>query len=181
VAYSTKAREMQDAVATSVRQAAQADDERRSAETRAADADAGRRREQEAAERTRLQIDREREKWDEEKRALAADLARAGQERDLAAGQLEKRLADEGRRRRNRTILAGIALIVLGLAVALALPLAVVSGKWAIAGAIVGGAALGLLGVRIVAGRNWGGEIVTWGSLLIAVAAVVVAIAGSTP
>ena len=181
VAYSTKAREMQDAVATSVRQAAQADDERRSAETRAADADAGRRREQEAAERTRLQIDREREQWDEEKRVLAADLARAGQERDLAAGQLEKRLADEGRQRRSRTILAGVALIVLGLAVALALPLAVVSGKWAIAGAIVGGAALGLLGVRIVAGRNWGGEIVTWGSLLIAVAAVVVAIAGSTP
>jgi predicted nucleic acid-binding protein len=178
-AYSTKAREMQDAVAASVRQAAQADEERRSAETRAVDADAGRRREQQGAEQTRLQIDREREKWDEEKRTLAADLAQAGQERDLAAGELEKRLADEGRRRRDRTILAGVALIVLGLAVALALPLAVVADKWAIAGAIVGGAALGLLGVRVVAGRNWGGEIVTWGSLLIAVTAVVVTIAGS--
>jgi hypothetical protein len=33
-----------------------------------------------------------------------------------------------------------------------------------------------LVGVRMVAGKEWGGEIVKWGGLLAAVAAIVVAI-----
>jgi hypothetical protein len=68
-------------------------------------------------------------------------------------------------------------VLIVGIAIAIALPLAVVSGKSAIAGSVIGGIAVILLGTRIVAGRDWGGEIVTWGGLLVAIAAVVVSLA----
>jgi amino acid permease len=82
--------------------------------------------------------------------------------------------------RRSRRIAVGIAFIVAGIAIAVVMPLAVMQGRWAVASTVVVGVAVSLFGTRVVAGRDWGGEIVTWGSLLVAVAAIVVAIASSS-
>jgi hypothetical protein len=180
-AYSLKAREMEDAVAASVQQTARADRERRDAEARAAEA-------AEALASTREQVDQaernlqsEREGREAETQRSASELERAELERDAAAAKLEDhRLEVDRRYRRNRRVLGGLVLIALGLAVSLVLPLTVVNGRWAVGGAIIGGLALILLGTRIVAGRDWGGEIVTWGGLLIALAAIVVAIASGS-
>lgn len=180
-AYSSKAREMEAAVAASAQQAAQAEHDRRTAETLANEAGAALSRTQDEAARTQREIQEERDKWENEWRRSTGELERATQERNDAAEALEQEQQSAGRRRRrNRRVAMGVALIVVGLAVALVLPLAVVHGRWAVAGAVVAGAALSLLGTRIVAGRDWGGEIVTWGGLVLAVAAIVAAIASSS-
>jgi hypothetical protein len=49
-----------------------------------------------------------------------------------------------------------------------------------VSGAVVGGAALVLLGTRLAVGKDWGGEIVTWSSLLVAIAAIILAIASTS-
>jgi hypothetical protein len=77
---------------------------------------------------------------------------------------------------RIRRVAIGFVVLVVGIAIAIALPLTVVSGKSAIAGSVIGGIAVILLGTRIIAGRDWGGEIVTRGGLLVAIAAVVVSL-----
>jgi hypothetical protein len=64
----------------------------------------------------------------------------------------------------------------LGVALALVMSLVVFSRPWSVGGSLVAGAALALLGVRILAGKKWGGEIAVWGSLLLAVAGFVVSI-----
>jgi hypothetical protein len=176
-AYGAKARELQDAVAASVQQAADADRQRREAEARAVEAHAARRREQGETENARRQIEHERENWETEKQGFKADVERAERERDAAAGKLEEQVELENRRRRrNGRIVTGIALIALGIVVALVLSLVVVSGRWPVAGGITAGSALSLLGIRVIAGRNWGGEIVTWAGLLVAIAVIIVTI-----
>lgn len=87
---------------------------------------------------------------------------------------------EQARRRCIRHVAIGLALIAAGLTVAVVLPLVTPWDKWVIAGVVVTGATLSLLGTRIAAGRDVGGEIVAWGGLLIAVAAIAVAIAISS-
>jgi hypothetical protein len=181
VAYSVKAREMEEALAASVEQAVDAEYERREAEARAAEADEALTSTQEQIDRAKRELQSERDTRDEEKEQAAAELERAKRERDAAASKLDAHRRETGRRhRRNRRVLMGLILIALGVAIALVLSIAVVGGRWAVGGAVVGGLALVLLGLRVVAGRDWGGEIVTWGGLLVALAAVVVAIASSS-
>ena len=76
---------------------------------------------------------------------------------------------------RIRRVAIGLAVLIVGIAIVVALPLAVVSGKSAIAGSVIGGIAVILLGTRIVAGRDWEGEI-HMGGLLVAIAAIVVSL-----
>lgn len=53
---------------------------------------------------------------------------------------------------------------------------AVFSGGWAIGGAVIGGAALVLLGTRIAVGTKLGGELALWTGVLAGLAAVIVPI-----
>jgi hypothetical protein len=194
-AYSTKARELEEAAAASARRLAEVEQELAAVEARATEAEVARSRDREAAEKhererteaeaaaARLQL--EREEWKAEKEALTERVDALKGERDQEAKRaddahtriekLESRLDDNDRnRKRKRRIAGGIMLSVLGLAVAIVLPLLVLSGEWARGGAVVGGMAVVLLGVRVTAGDKWGREIVTWGGLLVAIAAIVV-------
>jgi uncharacterized membrane protein HdeD (DUF308 family) len=90
---------------------------------------------------------------------------------------METRFAEnDDRKRRNRRVVAGVLLIALGVAVAAVLSLTIFTDDWAVGGALVGGGALALLGVRVVAGKTWGGEIAVFMSLVAAVGSMVVAI-----
>ena len=61
-------------------------------------------------------------------------------------------------------------------AIAVVSSLIVFTDDWAVGGGIIGGAAVVLIGLRIAIGKKLGGEVVVWGSLLTALAAIVVAI-----
>ena len=177
-AYSTKAQEMEAAVAASVEQAAHAEKERRAAEALAEDREQALTRSKEEVEHTQREIAAARESLEAESRRSSAELERTVKERDDATNVLRaERQAAQDHRRRIRRVAIGLAVLIAGMAIVIAVPLAVVSGKSAIAGSVIGGIAVILLGTRIIAGRDWGGEIVTWGSLLVAVAAIVVSLA----
>ena len=55
------------------------------------------------------------------------------------------------------------------------------SGKWPIAGVSVAGMAIVLIGIRVLAGANFGGEFWMWAAAIGAIAAVAAAIAASIP
>jgi hypothetical protein len=176
-AYNAKAREMEDAITASAEHASRAEGERRAAETRASDVEAALTRSAEEASAREQSIQAERDRWATERQQSEMELRRMGEERDKAAQTLEQHQQEAAaRRRRSRTIVLGVLLMATGVAIALILPLIVVHGRWAVGGAIVAGCAVSLLGTRIVAGRDWGGEIVTWGTLIVAVAAIVATI-----
>ena len=179
-AYSEKAREMQEAVAASVQQAAAAETQRRASQALAEGAADAQRRAEEEAEQTRQQFEALRERWEEERRQSSAEVEQLERERTVAEEQLQRDRDHNASRYRLLRILAGVTLILFGISLALVLSLVVVHGKWGISGAIVGGVALGLLGTRLLAGKEWGGEVALWGTLFLAVAAVVVAVAGSS-
>jgi Flp pilus assembly protein TadB len=164
-------------VAASVRQAAHAEGERRAAEVLAEDREQALARSKEEAERTQREIAAARDRWEAESRRSSAELERTVEERDHATNALHaERQAAQESHMRIRRVAIGLVVLVVGIAIAIALPLTVVSGKSAIAGSVIGGIAVILLGTRIVAGRDWGGEVVTWGGLLVAIAAVVVSL-----
>ncbi len=118
------------------------------------------------AHRARRCVEGERD----EEAARAADA-------DTPIEKLESRLDDDDRnRKRKRRLAAGITLLVLGFGVAIVLPLLVLAGEWAQGAAVIAGMAVLLLGVRLTAGDKWGREVVTWGGLLVALAAIVVTI-----
>jgi hypothetical protein len=176
-AYSMKAREMREAVAAS---------ERRVAEMTSALEDAEGRR-QDEMEAAQLQHARDRVQWEQERAALSEQISAIGQDRDAVATEaqsaerrlqsMEARLDEtEERRRRTRRLLLGLALVLIGVAVALVTSLVLFSDDWAIGGGIIGGAAVVLLGIRVIVGRQLGGEFVVWGGLLTALAAIVVAV-----
>lgn len=177
VAYSTKAREMQEAVVASERRLAEVQQELARAEAQATEAEVKRAQDEEAAKQAETG----------ERQALEDRIASVTSDRDSAADRadaadrriaaLEGRLETEERRRQRRgRVAGGGALIVLGAAVALLLSIVVFSSAGAIGGAIIGGSAFILLGVRVVVGSRWGGEILSWGTLLVGIAAIVVAI-----
>lgn len=183
VAYSGKARELEEAVTASERRLAEVEQELAAAEAKAAGAEIARTKDREAAE----VHGRERDQWKAVNEALTTQVATLASERDQEARRakaadariekLESRLDDdEQRRKRNRQIASGIALLVLGVALAVVLPLFVLSGAWARGGGVLGGLAFVLLGARVAAGSKWGGEITTWGTLFVAIAAIVTAI-----
>jgi hypothetical protein len=197
-AYSAKAQELQEAVAASARRVADIEKALADAEARAAEVEVARARDLQEAEEVRgshreeadaakTQLARQREEWEAEKQALQGELnqleserSRGAEEAEFAAQRLrtmESRLdAADTRERRNRRLAGGFFLIALGLAVTLVLPLVVFSGTWAIGGAVVAGTALVLVGARVVAGKQWGGELALWLGVLAAIAAIVVAI-----
>ena len=199
VAYSRKAKELQDAVVASEQRLAEIQSALAAAQTDAAQAEIRHTRERELAEQAQLRLQseraeaaatelrRQREEAAEEQGRLEERLEQAARDRDDAAhradqaegriGVIEARFASEdARHRRNWRIAAGTGVIALGGALALVLSLLIFAEAWAIGGAVIGGVALTLLGVRILAGKNLGGELVVWGSLLAALAAIVVAI-----
>ncbi len=154
------------------------------AETKAAEAEADRSRDREAADRARQQ---EREEWQVEKRSLedqVVDIERDRNQTRTRADDTDKRIEtmeiqlqnDEKRRKRNHRIAAGLLIIAAGLALALVSSLILFTNPWAIGGGVFGGVALVLLGIRVAVGKQWGGEFVTWASLLTAITGVVVAI-----
>lgn len=189
IAYSTKAREMQEAVAASEARVAEIEQALRGAEARAAEAEVARLRERDEAakaEQASRELQRQREEWDAEKKALEKQMATVEQDRNQAAKdaqEADRRIKtmetrfdeDDERKRRNRRVGGGLVLIASGIAAALGLAFLVFTDVWADGGAVIGGAAVVLLGIRLVAGRRLGSELVVWGSLLVAVAAIVVA------
>lgn len=175
VAYSDKARELQEAVAASEARVAAVEtkidesvEARQAAEERAATAEKDR--------------DRQRDEQRRQIKQLEDEAAAAREERDQAVQaarettkRLNDHLRDEGdRRQKLRRVCIEIGLLVVGITVAVLLPLFAVSSKGAVTGSIIGGLAFVLLGVRILAGKRWGGEIATWAMLLAAIAALIV-------
>jgi len=175
-AYSSKTRQLEEAVAASVQRADLVDQERLIAEARASDSEIAHDREQAARSAAEADVDHEREDWITEKRELEANIAHAESERESAKEELSQVTAAEHARALKLKILLAIALIVVGIVIALVLPLAIVGGKWAIGGSVVGGVAVSLFGVRLLVGRRRGAEIATWATLFVAIAAVAVAI-----
>lgn len=197
-AYSTKAREMEEAVAASEQRVAEMQTALAEAEAKAAEAEAERvrareearaaeGREREEAESAQLHHQRDRDRWEEEKHSLQHQIADMKRHRDTAtekADAAERRIqtmetrmdAVEEGRKRTRRIVGGILIMATGVALAVIAALLVFTNDWAIGGGIIAGAALVLLGLRIAVGKKLGGEIVVWASLLAALAAIVVAI-----
>ena len=201
VAYSTKARELEEAAAASARRLAEVEQELAAAEARAAEAEVARTTDAEEADRreherikaeseaTTARLQQERDEWKAEKEKLTRQVETLAGQRDAAItraedahtriGKLEIRLDDEKRdRRRKRQVIAGILVGIVGLAVAIVLPLLVIhtKDKWALGGTVLGGLAVALIGLRVAAGDKHGKEILGWGSLFVAIAAVVVAV-----
>lgn len=185
-AYSAKAREMEAAVAASEERAAVAEQARSQAEARTAEVEAARARDQEAADEALRQHHAE---WKAERDDLHDQLAKATSAHDEAAQKADERLRKleewrekhSARRQRNLRILTGSALIIIGAALALVLSLAVLSNRWAIAGAAVGGAGVALAGVRMVLPSRIASEFWLWGGVLVGLAAVAAAIAAASP
>ena len=188
VAYSAKAREMEAGVATSQKRVTEIQELLREAEARADDAEG---RDAQESAKTRRLHETQREEWSAEKARLERLLADVQDDRDRATSRAAEadhkvksveearqgqEIAQAARASRRRRIGAGLLLSGIGAALGLVLSLVVFSNAWAVGGAVVAGAALVLLGIRVVVGRDWGGEIVTWGGLLAAIAAIVVAI-----
>jgi hypothetical protein len=181
IAYSTKAQEMQMVVEASQRRVAETEAAQKKAEARAADAELERTRDRQAAEKTHQH---EREQWDAEKQTLKDQMRSIEQDRDQTKVHadtanerieaMEARLEeDRKQRRRVYRIAAGLVIIAIGISLALVSSLILFKDRWTVGGAIVGGMALVLLGIRVVAGKQWGGEFATWASLLTAIASVV--------
>lgn len=183
-AYSDKARELQQAAMASEQRSVEAERARLLAEQRIVESEKDHERAREEIQR----LENERDSWRGQQEELAEDLARVKRERADVARIAEERLRsveqrverDAVRRALALRVATGLALIALGLSAALVLTLVFVSGKWAMVGAIVGGAALVLLGTRVLAGRRWGGEILIWCTLLAGVAGIAVAIAAGS-
>lgn len=177
-AYSSKARELQEAAAEGAKKAAKASRERQEAASRAERADTHRQRERAEKEEVEERLREERESWKAEREGLADQAEEASRTAEQTSQELrEHKQQQANQRRRNRRVAAGVGVILLGILIAIVLPLTVIDGKWAITGVVVGGTAISLVGVRILAGSKWGGEIVLWGTLLVAIAAIAVAVA----
>jgi hypothetical protein len=193
--YSTAAHEWQQAVAASEERVAEIERELAAAEARAAEAEVARTRDREDVERThsrefekaKAAFDRQRAAWREEKWGLEERIEKAALNRDAAlarAGNADGRIRAiedriEGldkRKARNRRVTAGLGLIAVGAVGAILLSVYVFSTPGPIAGSIIAGAAFALGGVRVLAGREHGTEILTWGGALLAIASIVVAI-----
>jgi hypothetical protein len=187
-AYSTAGREWQEAVAASERRVAQIEKELAAAEGRVAEAEIARTRDLEEAERkqgrevgdAKANFERQRAEWEDEKKALTERIESAEQTRDAADDRIkaiedQMKAADE-RKRRSRRISVGGLFVAAGVAAALVLSLLAVTDEWAIAGSVIGGAGLTLVGVRVLAGKEHGKEIALWGGTLLAIAAIVVSI-----
>lgn len=176
-AYSSRARELQEAAAEGTKKAARADRERQEALDRAERADTHRQRERAEKEGAETQLREERMSWESEKNVLLERSEKASQKAEETAEELREHTQKEAdRRARSRRIGLGGGAIVFGIIIAIVLPLTLVDGSWAIAGVVVGGVAVALIGVRALAGSKWGGEIALWGTLLAAVAAIAVAV-----
>lgn len=183
-AYSAKARELEEAVAASQQRAARAEQAHADAQARIAEIEIARARDREEDEEAKRKRE---EEWRREREGLHEQISQATSARDEAHRAADERIqkiedrleGDTKRRRRNRRAIAGAALILLGLTIAIVLPLVVVSGKWAIGGAIVGGLGAILLGTRILTGPRLGGEVALWSGLLVGIAGIVVAIASN--
>jgi hypothetical protein len=180
-AYSAKAREMEEAIATSAVQAARAEDHRRQAEARATEAELALQRAQGEGNSLQQNFDAEREQWADERERAELKQKLIEEERDRAAHALEEhRNESTARRQRDLQIGAGLLCLIVGIALALILSLVVIHGKWGVGGSVVAGGALSLLGVRLAVGSKWSGEIVMWGSLVVALAAVVATIVSAS-
>lgn len=176
-AFSRKARELQDAAAAGIQRADRFEQERLAAEAQAAESVAAHERERDARSAAEAEARREREAREQERRELEATVERAESARESAKHELSRFIADaEARALTMRTAFA-VALLVVGIAIATALPIAVVTGEWPIVGTVVGGVAVALVGLRLLVGRTRGAEIATWVTVLAAIAAVVVTIA----
>ena len=176
-AYSSKARELQEAAAEGAKNAAKARRERQEAVDRAERANAHRQRERAEKESVEKQLREGRDSWSVERKGLTDQAKEASQRAERTAEDLRKyKLQEVLRRNRNKRISVGVGVTLLGILLAVVLPLTVVDGKWAIAGVAVGGVAVSLVGVRMLAGSKWGNEIALWGTLLVAMAAIAVAI-----
>jgi hypothetical protein len=175
--YSSKARELQAAAVAGSQQAAKANRQRQDALDRAERADAHRQRERAEKEGLAKQLDEEREGWHTERAGLEERAEEATRKAEEVSGQLETHKAEEvARRRRDRGRAIGAGAILLGILIAVALPLALVHGSWGAAGAVVAGLALALGGVRVLAGERRGNEIALWGTLVVAIAAIAAAV-----
>lgn len=173
-AYSTKAREMEEAVIASQERAAKAEQARDEAQARISEIEEEHARRRAADE----QAQRERQtEWEREREALQDQIAKEGDARGSAESaaderikKLEDKLADhDERRQRNRQIAIGVTLILVGMMIGLVPALVLFSGKWAIAGAAVAGLGIVLIGVRVILGPKLGGEFWMW---LAAIAAI---------
>lgn len=114
-----------------------------------------------------------------EARAAEAEARAAAAEAEAAEAQARASAAEAQtmtRRQIDRRMVTGLFLILAGIAVAVVLPVAVVTGRLGVAAAIVGGISAILLGIRVVTGPKLGGELVLWGSLIVAMIAVAVAV-----
>jgi hypothetical protein len=175
--YSSKARELQAAAVAGSQQAAKANRERQDAMDRADRADAHRRREREEKEGMEKQLDEERDSWQTERAGLTERTEEAVRKAEEASEELRKHKSDEdARRKRDRNRAAGAGAILLGLLVAVLLPLTLVHGPWVIAGVVVAGVAIALVGVRVLVGPDRGTEIALWGTLMAAIAGIAVAV-----
>jgi uncharacterized membrane protein len=159
----------------------EADKARRDAEEKAAEIESVHAHELEEAT---LQSQKHQQEWDGEKQKLQDEIAETALKREQDAVEVDRRIeamersaaeAEESKKR-NRRLGAGVALIVLGIAVALVLSLVIVTNHWAVGGSVIGGTAIALVGIRILVGKKWGDEIVVWGSLIVAIAVIVVSI-----
>lgn len=179
--YSSKAREMQEALVAGERRLVEMQESLAKSE---AAVEAARESEREHAQ---TQVQGERQAWEGQRKSLEDQLSDAQRARDDGedrANRADQRIqameakldVEERRRTRNRRIAIGALLSTLGLALAVMSPLVLFSAPWAIGGGMVGGVSLALLGVRIAVGKAWGGEVVAWGGLICAIAAVAVAI-----
>lgn len=182
-AYASKARELHDAVKASEERAAQAAEAATQAQREAAKATRDRERARANADALQTDLDSEkvaRTEEAQELRSQAEDVRqakfRASTDTETRIQDLEDRLDQEkGRRRRDRRVAMGAALAFIGVLIAVCLSLFLVHGGGVI-GAIVGGSALTLLGVRIAVGQKWGGEFLLWLTLVATIAGVVVAV-----
>jgi hypothetical protein len=182
-AYASKTRELHDAVKASEERAAQAAEAAARAQAEATKAARDRERERANAEALQADLDSEKTARAEEARELRSQVEDVRQEKSRASVDtktrvqgLEDRLdREKERRRRDRRIAAGAALALIGVLIAVCLPLLLVHGSGGVIGAIVGGSALSLLGARIAVGQKWGGELLIWLTLVVTLAGVVTA------
>jgi predicted nucleic acid-binding protein len=176
-AYSTRAREQQDEVAESLRRVEQAQQALDGAEVRARKHEQELARHREQAQATVRELAQAREREAAER---GEALERAEEQREAAEQQLRsERERTSARLARNRRLTIGFSLIALGIAIALVLPLALVSGGYGQAGSVLGGVAVGLIGTRVAVGRDWSGEVAMWAGVLLGLAAVLLAIVQS--
>lgn len=183
-AYSSKAREMQEAVDASQQRLLEIEDalHRSIQET----AEAKRTHGDQAADLDRRNQD-DRDRWEAEKKMLEEKVDKIEADRGHSAARaedadqrlrsVESRLKDEDQKRKHhRKIGAGVSLVSFGLVLGVTLPLFIFDGPWGVGASIFAGLALALVGARVLLGRERGNEFVLWTGLLAAIAAVLVAV-----